>query len=213
VELENPRADLEAARGRIEKLKYELREAKGRSRAQIAKLRTRRDASRPKLAAQVKRKRAQWRARINARIAEIRALHGDVWRARIARARGPVLQKQAELVTERGYQADERRERAAERTRKRTPAARRVARAAKAESDFEVEGNIDPDLVPVWHRVKNRIRTAGTRATRTEAFLEWVGENRGEVNRLLSDVAAEAQDELEDELAAQEAAHYEERAA
>lgn len=205
----NPDPNLEAARGRIALFKYELRKARGRARADAARVRSRREAARPKLGRTVKRIRGGWRDYVNAQIAELRGDWAEVWRARLRDARAPVLLAEAELETERSYQRDERRARTAKRAGR--PAKRGAV--AKAESDQEVEDNIDADLIPIWHRMKNRIRTAGSRATRTEAFLEWVSENRAEVDRMLSDMAAEAADEFEAELAAQEAAYYAEAAA
>jgi hypothetical protein len=202
----NPAADLEAARGRVAKLKYDLRRERVQARERTARLRARRDASRPKLQAQIGRFRGRWRAEVNERVQAWRDAHAAIWRARIAAARVPVLDVQNQLEAERESEARIRRERASR--KKKAGPARRAGAIRKAESDYEVEGNIDPDLVPVWHRVKNRIRTAGSRASRTEAFLEWVAENRREVDRMLSDMAAQAEDELGDELAAQEAAHY-----
>jgi len=56
----------------------------------------------------------------------------------------------------------------------------RRAPVALHESDDEVLHNIPNELVPVWLKVRTRIK--GTpRRTRTEAFLEWAQENAGEV--------------------------------
>jgi hypothetical protein len=95
---------------------------------------------------------------------------------------------------------------AARKAKRAQPKAARVARFHTAESDYEVEGNIDPDLVPIWRKVKNRIRTRTGRKTRTEAFLEWVGENQAEVDAMRAELFDP--DDLEAELMAQEAAHY-----
>ena len=58
------------------------------------------------------------------------------------------------------------------------------AKERRQESDQEVENNIDPHLVPVWHEVKSKIKP-NDRKSRTEAFLDWVHEH--------GDVVAEIQ--------------------
>lgn len=52
------------------------------------------------------------------------------------------------------------------------------------ESDSHVQNNLPADLVPVWRTVRARIK-GSARRSRTEAFLEWVAEHRGEVRRIL----------------------------
>jgi hypothetical protein len=52
------------------------------------------------------------------------------------------------------------------------------------ESDSQVQHNLPADLVPVWRAVRARIK-GSARRSRTEAFLEWVQEHRGEVRRIL----------------------------
>ena len=199
----------EAAKGRIDLLRSNLRQAREQSRKEVAQLRRRRDLSREKLGREIKKFRAKWRAWVNEQVAEFRAKHRAAWKGKIDRARVAVERARLELRAERGYQADYRRMVAAQRKAARArPKAKRTARFHKAESDYQVEQNIDPDLVGVWRKVKNRIRTATARKSRTEAFLEWVSENPDEVAALREELAEEARDALEEELAAQEAAHY-----
>jgi len=63
--------------------------------------------------------------------------------------------------------------------------ARRASKAElKAESDVEVMNNIPAELAPAFRRVRKKIR-ASPRRTRTEAFLEWARENRGDVQRII----------------------------
>jgi hypothetical protein len=50
----------------------------------------------------------------------------------------------------------------------------------RAESDDAVRRNLPPELVPVFDRVRRSIK-AGSRRTRTEAFLEWAEEHPAEV--------------------------------
>lgn len=62
--------------------------------------------------------------------------------------------------------------------------ARRPSIARVTESDDRVRGNIEPELVPVWERVKTRIK--GTRhRSRTEAFAHWVQEHPDDVAAIL----------------------------
>lgn len=125
----------------------------------------------------------------------------------IAAARSPVVEAAAKLEAKRESEREIRKSRRAERkARKAEPKPRGVAAIHKAESDYEVEGNIEPELVPIWRKVKNRIRTTGTRATRTEAFLEWVDANTAEVERMQADLFDP--DDYAAELEAQEFARY-----
>ena len=64
--------------------------------------------------------------------------------------------------------------------RERTRIKRSTARERAQESDDAVRSNLEPEMLPVWERVKRGIR-GGPRRTRTEAFLEWVGEHPDEV--------------------------------
>jgi hypothetical protein len=56
----------------------------------------------------------------------------------------------------------------------------RVRAERAAESDSEVEHNIPPELVPVFRRVRAKIKSS-PRRTRTEAFLEWAQSHPGDV--------------------------------
>jgi hypothetical protein len=81
-----------------------------------------------------------------------------------------------------------------------------------AESDSVVANNLPADLLPVWRAVKSRIK-GGARRSRTEAFLEWVQEHRGEVQRIVSrqiddDVAELVAHEAELRKHVMQPAHY-----
>lgn len=79
------------------------------------------------------------------------------------------------------------------------PTGGRTAREKRAESDCEVEANIDdPGLRVVWHQVKHRIKP-GKRRTRTEAFLEWAAEHTSEVYAIQEADAVRALEQLERE--------------
>jgi hypothetical protein len=73
------------------------------------------------------------------------------------------------------------------------------ARERRQESDCEVAANIDdPGLRVVWEHVKQKIK-AGSRRSRTEAFLEWAHEHPGEVYAIQEADAERALVELERE--------------
>ena len=56
---------------------------------------------------------------------------------------------------------------------------RRTRAEAREEDDHAVEANLPPSLVPVFRKVKSRIK-GGPRKSRTEAFLEWAEEHPDE---------------------------------
>lgn len=64
----------------------------------------------------------------------------------------------------------------------------------RQESDDEVRSNIEPEYRPIFERVRKMIR-GGPRRTRTEAFLEWLGEHPDEV---LAMQAARADSDVEE---------------
>lgn len=51
---------------------------------------------------------------------------------------------------------------------------------AKSESDDEVKGNIPPELLPTWERMKRAIK-GSPHKSRTETFLEWVEAHPSEI--------------------------------
>jgi hypothetical protein len=79
------------------------------------------------------------------------------------------------------------------------PTRGRTAKEKRAESDCEVESNLDdPGLRVVWEAVKHRIK-AGPRRTRTEAFLEWAAEHPSDVYQIQEADTERALDQLEKE--------------
>lgn len=193
-----------AAKTRIELLRFNLKKAQEATRREEGALRARYGASRPKLAAEVRRFRAKWRKWVNEQVAELRRKHRAVWQGRLDAARLRVVKARLELEAERGYQKDIRATNAAMR-KARKPS---VAKSARGESDYRVEQNLPPELVPVWHKFKNRIRTSYAHKSRTEAFLEWVSENPGEVEAFRARQAEAAYDAIEDEMARYERELY-----
>lgn len=93
--------------------------------------------------------------------------------------------RRAALKAERQYRRDMKRiERG---NRKKFEQAERAHKAARrGESDDEVRGNIPPELVPLFERVKGKVR-GSERWSRTEAFLHYAEEHPDEVLGVLED--------------------------
>lgn len=153
-----------------------------RQREAMRKVVERCKANRCRVRKNIKRYRQEERERINREVAEMRAEARRVCELRkqaVRRAGGSVRsQKQAELEAERRLQAElGRAQRHAE---KKQAKYARTAREALAESDDAVRQNIDAELVPVFDAVKRSIKGDAHRS-RTEAFLQYVEENPGDV--------------------------------
>lgn len=103
----------------------------------------------------------------------------------------------AELDAERTYQRDLRRIEAANRRKMLAQKVRRGApRASGQESDEQVEGNLPPELVALWRRVRRQIR-GSDRKSRTEAFLQYAEEHPAEEWAALEDSVDRAVAEME----------------
>lgn len=162
------REQLRDARGRR---KFALRNAKERCRAERIAARERARAMRLRVLEELREamraERAGARQSCTVRLGEARAIKDDIQRAR------------AELLAEKQYQGDLRRIDLANRQRrKEAPRVTRIER--QAESDDEVRGNISPELVSLFERVKRSIK-ASPRMSRTEAFLQYAEEHPDEV--------------------------------
>ena len=205
-EAKHKRETREAATGRLALLKYNLKKEREKTRKELAGLRKRRTLSRPKLAAEVKKFRLKWRLWVNEQIAKLRAKHRKVWNQKLDSAKHAYERARLELAAERKVRADARAWGGAERkAAKLQPKRKRAGAIARAESDDAVENNISADLVPVWRKVKNRIKTAHAHKSRTEAFLEWV-ENADEVATMQA--SRWGDDEIAAEMAEAEARFY-----
>lgn len=101
-----------------------------------------------------------------------------------ARSLSPVERAQAAHVAEKQYQAELRTlDRHAKERERGTSGIRRpgLSRAVRrSESDDEVRSNIPADFVPLFDRVKGKIR-ASDRASRTENFLKYAEEHPHEI--------------------------------
>lgn len=168
------------------------REKRAELRERIARAKRRR---RERLAAArelCRSERAQLSKRLKAQRAAVMAELRDAFEAERRRARetcagrqtairqqaGCAIAKAERILAEQRRMQDELR-RAEQRYRTKSRE-RATAKELRAESDDRVRANLPPELVPVFERVKERIKP-GPRRTRTEAFLEWAHENPGDV--------------------------------
>jgi len=85
-----------------------------------------------------------------------------------------------ELAAERQFRREMRQIERSNRARRKELTSGRRRGEAQSESDGEVRGNIPPELVALFERVKRSIR-GGERQTRTEAFLHYAEEHPREV--------------------------------
>lgn len=135
----------------------------------------------------IKKERLEARERINAERDQLRAETGascGLKRQKVRDKAGvQISAAQGELEAERGRQRSYRVYTRPVKLGAVPGAGRKRAAEKKRESDEEVERNIDKALVPVWRRVKSRIKPTD-RSTRTEAFLQWVHDNSAEVQEL-----------------------------
>lgn len=106
-------------------------------------------------------------------------------------------QARAKLQAERAFRAEMKRLASHDKQRRKEASSKRQAIHAIQQSDDEVRGNISPELVALWERVKGRIR--GSRdMSRTEAFLHYAEEHPDEILSSLDDVTDRLVRELEE---------------
>lgn len=175
------RARLLALRETIRGHRRSQREAIRRARATCAR---RRDVpSQRQVLAWQRQAKKDARAACDADLSAARKLADPVARSRAEHAAERTHQRQLRAI-ERGIRQKE----------KGRPGVRRAVR--RQESDDEVRGNIPPELVYLFERVKRQIR--GTdRKSRTEAFLEYVEQHPDEQWQGLEDRTDEVIRELE----------------
>jgi hypothetical protein len=131
-------------------------------------------------AARAQRREAVKGVQVQCRVAREKLRTVCARRAQAAKLRG------AEAVAARKREADEARETdkllksADRRHRVGVVKARSSALERRQESDDEVIRNLPESLVGVFQKMRKHVK-GGPRRTRTEAFLEWVEENPGEV--------------------------------
>jgi hypothetical protein len=190
----------QAARQRVAELRAALKDARTMRRIALVQARQRCHAERVAARARARQLYAEGIARLRDATRQERLAARQACDANLAAARGikeRILRARAELEAERKYQRDMKRiERA---NRARTLEFKRTSKAERrAESDDEVRGNIPPEFVALFERVKRGIK-ASPRMSRTEAFLHYAEENPEEVLEAISDTT----DELVRQLAEQ----------
>jgi hypothetical protein len=192
------REEKRKARVHLAELRAALKAARDKRKGALVDARTRCRAHRLEVRERLKAHRLQV-------IAELRAtLHAERLTAReecavdLGKARAikdEIESSKAKVDAERKYQRQmreiDRTHRDRVRTHKKTS-----ARERRQESDDLVRGNIAPELVPLFERIKRQI-TGSPRKTRTEEFLEWCEENPSEVVAILEEENEKKLRELE----------------
>ncbi len=188
------RADLKRKHDAI---RSEIRRVKGQHKETLRAVAGACRAARLELVAKAKELRARALAELReaTKAKKLEARHHC--RARKAdhrtRTTSEVDRQRAQIRADREFRAELQRIEAW--NRKKAP---KVASAAvrRLESDDAVRSNIPPELVPLFERVRTRIK--GTpRKTRTEAFLEYAQENEREVLEVLEEGGERLVRELE----------------
>jgi hypothetical protein len=170
-------------RAKVRALRAALKEARAEKPAHVRRAREQCRLHRRLLVKRAKERRARALADLKLatkqerEAARARCLEGKA-RAKDS-ALSEVHQARHALHEERAYQADIRRIEANNR-RARLGITKATASERRSESDGEVEGNLPPELVPLWTKVRRRIK-GSSRRTRTEAFLEYAEEHPREI--------------------------------
>ncbi len=153
---------------------------RGRRREVLARIRRAAHHSRLRLRESLKLRRERAREILNREIKEIRHAEGVRWALRRAKARWlmstEIGRAQARLAEQRHTDRVVRRVEA----HKKKHHAKHVAAERRAESDDEVRGNIESELVPIFDAMRGKVR-ARPGMSRTEVFVHWIEENPGEV--------------------------------
>ena len=178
-------------RAHLAGLKEAIREARRGRRTALVETKASCRAARREVRARVKAMRAEALAELRAAVALEKA------NAKSTCAAGKALAKDLgsthararhELQTERAYRAEMRRIESGNKERRRDIVHPRGARARelRGESDDTVRGNIPPELVALFERVKGKIK-GSDRMSRTEAFLHYAEEHDREVLETIED--------------------------
>jgi hypothetical protein len=168
---------------RMRELRHRITGLRARRRAALQEVRSTCRAERERVRAEARAIRAATLERLRASLAELRAAQRGTCEDTKREARAALTSELAraldERQTERQRQASEAELDASERRRLRA-AIRTTAKERKQESDDEVRGNIPPELVSVFDKIRTKIK-GSSRTSRTEAFLQFAEENPGEV--------------------------------
>ncbi len=167
-------------RARIRSVKTRRKEA---MRKVVARCRTGRHAAKERAKARALAIREEARALIQNARNEEKQKARDACSARKTQLKMAAIsaaaKRRGQLKAERDFQREVRRIEGWARKRKMEDE-RTTAAEARQESDDEVRGNIPPDLVPLFERVKRSIK-GSVRQSRTEAMLAYAEEHPNEV--------------------------------
>lgn len=172
-------------RRRLDKRLREIREQTRRAGKAITRVC---QAARKRITARAQRERAEARAAINAKRDRAMGKAKTACQSRRTRTRAAETTAIASALLAAEHERGIYQQVYGGKAAKVGPVGQR-RKEQQQESDQEVERNIDTTLVPVWRKVKRRIR-ADARRTRTEAFEEWVHDNRADVKAMLADLEA-----------------------
>lgn len=183
------RAEKKAARDLLAALRVELRHARASRKGALANAKRRCREGRLEARERAKATRLRVRAELRELLAQERAAAKATCSVGLAEARGlgtAIERQRAKLTAERAFHREMRRLEAANRARTKAAAPKRARGEAHGESDDQVRQNIDPDLIPLFDRVRRQIR-GSARISRTEAFLHYAEEHPHEVLEVLED--------------------------
>jgi hypothetical protein len=163
-------------------LRFSIRHAKAERREAVKAARAKCRTDRVDVRARVRELRARARAELRAAIALERrqaketCATAQTW----AKSLGTKVERaRAALEAERTYRREMKRIEAGNKARFREEK-RASAKERRGESDDEVAGNLPPEYLDLWERVKRSIR-GGPRMSRTEAFLKYAEEHPDEL--------------------------------
>ena len=173
----------QAARAKVRELRAALKRARAERPHHVRAARTLCQQHRRLLVRRAKERKG----RLLRELADVTRQEREAARARCVegkqRARVSALSRlekaKHELHHERAYQADLRRIEANNRAQRCT-VGKACSAERRSESDGEVAGNLPPELVPLFERMKRKIKSS-TRQSRTEAFLHYAEEHPREV--------------------------------
>lgn len=173
-----------AARERLRELRGAIKSAKAERKAALGQARDRCRAERLAARDRARALRVLLLEQMREAVRGERAGARQACAARLGAARelrGEVARRREKLAAERAYQKQIRQLERQNLERKRAERAPRRGEQ-QSESDDEVRGNIPPELLSLFERIKRGIK-GGPRMTRTEAFLHYAEEHLRAVAR------------------------------
>ena len=192
----------------LAELLRQLRDARTAHKGKMQLARRHCVSARKKLGRRAKARRARLLAELRAteaaeRLGARNRCEADLVLARMLADKKKGAQVAAER--ERNYQRDLRRIRDETRNKARALGRRSTAAERESESDDEVRGNIPPELVHLFNKVRRQIK-GSPRHSRTEAFLHYAEEHPHEYLRAIEDKTDALVRELEQRYSRMQAA-------